>query len=1070
MLAHFQRLRVISRRTVYTRVPSALCMSNITPLRTLTCSTTASRNATTCGVETHARTRMPVSASRHFSTEFSDKTKSFLERIRRESQQAPKHKPRGRRGRPTGPTTPAGGAGAADLGHGSRNRNEKPSVLPNESDYADPTLRKFMEQMKGGQASGTSQRTPAQRKADKISRRRQSLRNPRGANREQLDERVRTLDEEMEEITFRKREKRTLKDEIEYDVNPEPPRKPDRAPRAARNIISRSVNFMDELQELEKRDEEEIAKLDEEQSYVPPEMKDMAMRAAAGDESAAAVTSTPGRLNRQDPKQRDIVNAMDAERRKKLDARRAKKKANVKHQTVNLPSYISSNDLARIARMTLRDFSVRCRRVIDWWPQQTVQQLKKLDWRPVKDIVFSYHEARQVLRKLGFRYVAYEEMDPVVRWTPPEVDGEPDEDGVTKAHYEDVYERKERRLRRKQMAEAEVESIRVPAEGDGSIPARSVMDFVMDQESEADDSPQKGGDYNVIDVGELGGPVKLASDRIVSEKDVDHSQAYWSDIMEDVQSVRDMDPEADSNNMSTFVIEPTLDELRAAQGKRGRRRRIRDPPHQVVQVPPIVSILGHVNHGKTTLLDSLRGTSVATSEAGSITQDIYAVHMKLDKQTYTFLDTPGHQEFVDMRDKGAYFANFALLVVAADEGIQAQTVESVQFLQDREVPIVVVLNKTDLVSAERLQEVRDSIKKQFDYTLHSKVVSPFHPDRDVVVVETCATKPAQLNVLREVMSDMRRLVDAKADIGTAVEPLGAVIESYTSHGRGHVIRVLMFHGVLRPREHFVCGIFHGRVQSIRDCNGKPVREAKPGEPVELTGVKGGLPMPGDTIWLGDKDVCDRAARLRQLEIQYPMQPRFDGDHDEAAVGSGVIDPTSALKRILEKDSKAENSDDDTKSTSTTATTDHVPLDVREDEPLEFTDNQLRRAIDLYERTHIQLRLVVKTNNTGNLHTVLNFIERLQQRHQNLDIAVVHSGVGSVNKRDLMYAAAEPGTVVYAFRLPSPGKTVLKEARHLNVRLTHFHVFYHLLEFMQEQIAASLTQQLKLQEAEQFSED
>lgn len=250
--------------------------------------------------------------------------------------------------------------------------------------------------------------------------------------------------------------------------------------------------------------------------------------------------------------------------------------------------------------------------------------------------------------------------------------------------------------------------------------------------------------------------------------------------------------------------------------------------------PPVVTVMGHVDHGKTSLLDALRETNVAAREAGGITQHIGAYQITLDNgQKITFIDTPGHEAFSEMRARGAKVTDIVVLVVAANDGIKPQTVEAIRHAQAANVPIVVAINKIDLPGA-------DPMKVKTELLQHGIAVEEMGGES--LCAEVSAKKRINIDKLVEAILLQAEILDLKANPNRAAE--GAVIEAKMEKGRGNVATVLVQNGTLKVGEVCIAGKEWGHVRAMFNENGKKVFEAAPATPVEVLGLQG-TPFAGD---------------------------------------------------------------------------------------------------------------------------------------------------------------------------------------------------------------------------------
>jgi translation initiation factor IF-2 len=270
--------------------------------------------------------------------------------------------------------------------------------------------------------------------------------------------------------------------------------------------------------------------------------------------------------------------------------------------------------------------------------------------------------------------------------------------------------------------------------------------------------------------------------------------------------------------------------------------------------PPVVTIMGHVDHGKTSLLDALRSTDVVSGEAGGITQHIGAYQVSLDSgQRITFIDTPGHEAFTAMRARGAKVTDIVVLVVAADDGIKPQTVEAIRHAKAAKVPIIVAINKIDKPDANP-QKVRQELLN------HELVTEDL--GGDVLAVEVSAKQKINLAALEEAILLQAEILDLKANPERSAQ--GVVIEAKVERGRGSVATVLVQKGTLRVGDVFVAGSEWGRVRALINDRGDKLDSAGPATPVEVLGLQG-TPAAGDEFItveteLRARDVADYRQR------------------------------------------------------------------------------------------------------------------------------------------------------------------------------------------------------------------
>ncbi len=279
-----------------------------------------------------------------------------------------------------------------------------------------------------------------------------------------------------------------------------------------------------------------------------------------------------------------------------------------------------------------------------------------------------------------------------------------------------------------------------------------------------------------------------------------------------------------------------------------------DAPELLQVRPPVVTIMGHVDHGKTSLLDAIREANVIAGEAGGITQHIGAYDVELHGRKITFLDTPGHEAFTAMRARGAKVTDIVILVVAADDGVMPQTKEAINHAKAAGVPIIVAINKIDKPDA-RPEKVKQEL------TEHGIVSSEW--GGDVTMVEVSAKKQMNLEELLEMILLQADLMDLKANPDKAAK--GTIVEGKLDKGRGPVATVLVQEGTLRTGDYCVVGVHSGRVRAMQNDRGERVLEAGPAMPVEVVGLPG-VPDAGDIfVAMKDEKQAKEIATLRQIK-------------------------------------------------------------------------------------------------------------------------------------------------------------------------------------------------------------
>ena len=368
-----------------------------------------------------------------------------------------------------------------------------------------------------------------------------------------------------------------------------------------------------------------------------------------------------------------------------------------------------------------------------------------------------------------------------------------------------------------------------------------------------------------------------------------------------------------------------------------------DDPADLRPRPPVVTVMGHVDHGKTRLLDWIRRTNVVAGEAGGITQHIGAYHVELDDdRTISFLDTPGHAAFTAMRARGADVTDLVVLVVAADDAVMPQTVEAISHARNAGVPMVVAVNKIDLPTAEPARVRQDLLQ-------HGVTVEDF--GGETLVAEVSARTGEGMDDLLDKILLQAEILELQAN--PSRDAVGAVVEAELDIGKGPIATILVQHGTLRVGDSFVAGLHDGRIRALLDERGNSVKEVGPGIPVQILG-SAGVPQAGDVFQVMDAVKAASIATNRQ---------RLDREKQ---------------LRIKERGIKLGD----------------------------FT--QLLAAGDVST-----LRLVVKGDVDGSVQALCDALEQLSARE--VQVEIIHRGVGAVNESDVMLALTA-GAVVVGFRV------------------------------------------------------
>jgi translation initiation factor IF-2 len=352
---------------------------------------------------------------------------------------------------------------------------------------------------------------------------------------------------------------------------------------------------------------------------------------------------------------------------------------------------------------------------------------------------------------------------------------------------------------------------------------------------------------------------------------------------------------------------------------------------------PIITFMGHVDHGKTSLMDAIRKTRVAASEAGGITQHIGAYSVQYKGSTITFIDTPGHAAFTAMRARGANVTDIVVLVVAADDGLMPQTIEAINHAKAApHVKIMVAINKIDLPGANI-----DRVKKQ----LQEKGLMPEDWGGETIVCEVSATKGTGIDHLLEMMTLQAEVMELKAS--PTATPRGTVIEARVEPGRGPTATVIVRMGTLKNSDPFICGDYAGKIKSLMDDEGKPIKEAGPSTPVKVLGFTG-LPQAGDEFLVMESE---RSAKtLSEERLQAKRADKLS------------MPQRATLESLLE----------------------------------EADGKKL-------------LRIVLKCDAQGSLEALTGALGQIKS--EKIDLEIIHAGVGPISESDILLASASNAVVV-----------------------------------------------------------
>ncbi|XP_069350241.1 translation initiation factor IF-2, mitochondrial [Eulemur rufifrons] len=448
-------------------------------------------------------------------------------------------------------------------------------------------------------------------------------------------------------------------------------------------------------------------------------------------------------------------------------------------------------------------------------------------------------------------------------------------------------------------------------------------------------------------------------------------------------------------------------------------RRPQADPALLTPRSPVVTIMGHVDHGKTTLLDKLRKTQVAAMEVGGITQHIGAFLVSLPSgEKITFLDTPGHAAFSAMRARGAQVTDIIILVVAADDGVMKQTIESIQHAKEAQVPIVLAINKCDKAEADP-----EKVKKEL---LAYDVVCEDHGG-DVQAVHVSALTGDNLMALAEATIALAEMLELKADPTGPVE--GTVIESFTDKGRGPVTTAIIQRGTLRKGSVLVAGKSWAKVRLIFDENGKTINEAYPSMPVGIIGWRD-LPSAGDEIL----EVESEPRAREVVDWRKYEQEQEKNKEDLKVIEEKRKEHQEAHRKAREK---------------------YGSLHWKERSFKEYLERKEQKPLkpkEKLERDSNILPVIIKGDVDGSVETLLNIMDTYDASHE-CELELVHFGVGDISENDVNLAETFNG-VIYGFNV-NASNVIQQSAAKKEVKIKLHKIIYRLIEDLQEELSSRL---------------
>lgn len=438
------------------------------------------------------------------------------------------------------------------------------------------------------------------------------------------------------------------------------------------------------------------------------------------------------------------------------------------------------------------------------------------------------------------------------------------------------------------------------------------------------------------------------------------------------------------------------------------------PESECKKRAPVITIMGHVDHGKTTLLDCLRKSRIVETEFGGITQHIGAFTLSDGENSMTFIDTPGHAAFAQMRQRGASSTDIVVLVVAADDGVKEQTVQSIKYAREAGVPIIVAINKCDRPNADPANAKRSLLA-------HNIVVEDLHGD--VLSADISALHGTNIDALKNAILLQAADMNLRSTWKGPVE--GVVIESSTSKGVGKVCTMIVQRGTLKKGSILVAGTSWARVRLMNDENGRVVTDAGPSSPVRVAGWRDELPTPGEKVYEVENE--NRAQRVVAHRIAKEMERKAEKDWK-------AIETVREEERKKYLASRQQLLDSGRRWGSTTRI-------------ISKKDEASRKE----EGAVPSLKLMIHSDVDGTLEAILDVLDSYSS--QKVDLQLVDVDVGPPCERDIEIAV-ETGATIYCFNVQVDSK-IKRIAEHVGVQILNFNVIYRLVEDLKNRLSACL---------------
>ncbi|MCF7887107.1 MAG: translation initiation factor IF-2 [Candidatus Omnitrophica bacterium] len=445
-----------------------------------------------------------------------------------------------------------------------------------------------------------------------------------------------------------------------------------------------------------------------------------------------------------------------------------------------------------------------------------------------------------------------------------------------------------------------------------------------------------------------------------------------------------------------FTINQNLDEKTAKSIAYIYKVNLKEKPSQEEQIlhvesknlkkrAPIVTLMGHIDHGKTSILDHIRRSKVTNQETGGITQHIGAYQVNLDKGKISFLDTPGHETFTQMRARGASITDIVVIVIAADDGIKPQTIEAIDHAKAADVPIIVAINKIDKANAN-IDMVKQGLSKE--------ELVPEDWGGKTTTVEVSAIKGTGIDELLDLILLQADVMELKADFDRPA--IGVVVEGRLSKGKGALATVLVKEGTLEVGQWCVCGKYGGKIKAMHDDLGNLQDKVFPSEPIEILGLNG-VPSPGDKLMVAPDE--------------------------------------KTTKEIIKKRTEAEKK-------KKIAPVTHLRL---EDLHKKIKQGEIKK-----------LKIILKADVGGTLEAVGGALAKIPS--QEVELSIVHKGVGLINSSDVLLAEVSDSVVVgFKVTADSQARDLAKKK---GIEVRTYHIIYELIDDIKSALEGLLTPHVK----------